>query len=531
MICKRESIMEQSINPLALSCPSCGAPAEYDIAQHSCRCKFCGAQSRPEEQIGLVEHWRAVHREQLRQAPMPLKAALLSCPNCGAQVAVDEGEATAGCAFCGGKLVRREFSRQEELPDLILPFRLTLEEAKTALQGWAKKQRGKNRQKVERNLQHLKGCYLPYVFVRGPIDCEVFRDRSERRFHCSGYVDRIAVNTSKQLRNDVLDAIEPFQWEESRPFAWEYLAGQRVKLRDISGNDLATRVRQEVETDFLPVVEKTMETRGVSLRLQEGALVEMPLLLPVYFLSQKGMCVAVNGQTGAVAGWFGEQKDTNRFWFVEPTLTTLAVFLLAWFLSHTLMMGGMFGLVAGLISFVAFGQDKDSHIRDIIRGRKGRRREPQVAPIFREQVKGEWVQVRISFFPLFRVLRFLVMGVLFNIMPLLLAFLLCPEGKTVQVGYLAIWLVISVPMTFIFWIAYLRRDIYDYPVIRQVLPGGALRRVKPDADAGKKSVGASIGEVLKELRPGGGGEGCLFGCLLFGLPVLMFVMSIVCMLD
>jgi hypothetical protein len=103
----------------------------------------------------------------------------------------------------------------------------------------------------------------------------------------------------------------------------------------------------------------------------------------------------------------------------------------------------------------------------------------------------------------------------------------------VQVGYLAIWLVISVPMTFIFWIAYLRRDIYDYPVIRQVLPGGALRRVKPDADAGKKSVGASIGEVLKELRPGGGsgGEGCLFGCLLFGLPVLMFVMSIVCMLD
>lgn len=98
-------------------------------------------------------------------------------------------------------------------------------------------------------------------------------------------------------------------------------------------------------------------------------------------------------------------------------------------------------------------------------------------------------------------------------------------------GYIGIWLVISVPMTFIFWIAYLRRDIYDRPVIHQILPDGRRRRIRPDADRkGKKPLGVTIGEILKDLRPDGG-EGCLFGCLLFGLPVLMFVMSIVCMLD
>lgn len=524
----------QNLNPLALSCPSCGAPAEYDIAARSCRCKYCGAQSRPEEQLGLVEHWRAVHREQLRRSSAPMKAVLLSCPNCGAEVAVDEDEATALCAFCGGRLVRGEFTRQEELPDLILPFRLTPDQAKSALQLWAKKQKGKNRKKVKKNLQYLKGYYLPYVFVRGSIDCEISRDRSDRKYHCSGYVDRIAVNTSRQLRNDVLDAVEPFQWEECRPFAYEYIAGQRVKLRDIGDKDLDSRVRSEVETDFLPAVERTMETRGVNLHLSSGALVQMPLLLPIYFISQKGMCVAVNGQTGAVSGWFGETKDTNRLWFLEPTLTTLICALLAGVLSRNVGMALMFAAVVGLISFVAFGQDKDSHIRDVIRGFGKIRRPVQAAPVFREQVKGEWVNVRVRFFPLLRVLRFLVMGILFNITPLLIAHLLCPAGKQVQIKYLGIWLVISIPMTFIFWIAYLRRDIYDFPVFHQILPGGKLRRVKPDSDAKKQSVGSSIGGVLggtlSDLRHPDT-EGCVGGCLLLGLPVIMFIMSIVCMLD
>lgn len=518
-----------SLNPLVLSCPNCGAPAEYDIAQRSCRCKYCGNVSQPEEQLGLVEHWRAVHQEQLRSNPALLKSVLLSCPNCGAEVAVDEGEATAGCAFCGGKLVRGEFTRQEELPDLILPFKLTQDQAKTALTGWAKRQKAKNRNKIQKNLQHLKGCYLPYVFVRGSVDCEISRDRSDRKFHCSGYVDKIAVNTSNQLRNDVLDAIEPFQWEECRPFAYEYLAGQRVKLRDTGDSELDRRVRGEVETDFLPAVEKTMQTRGVNLHLSSGALVQMPLLLPIYFISQKGMCVAVNGQTGAVSGWFGETKDTNRLWFLEPTLTTLICALLAGVLSRSMGMALMFAAVVGLISFVAFGQDKDSHIRDVIRGFGRRRRPIQAAPVFQEQVNGEWVNVKVHFFPLLRVLRFLVMGILFNITPLLLAFLLCPAGKQVEIKYLGIWLVISIPMTFIFWIAYLRRDIYDFPVFRQILPNGKLRRVKVDSDTSKKPVGSTIGEVLKDLRPDT--EGCVGGCLLFGLPVIMFIMSIVCMLD
>lgn len=40
----------------------------------------------------------------------------------------------------------------------------------------------------------------------------------------------MAVNTSNQLDNMVLDHAEPFDWKGTVPFEFGYIAGQRVKL-------------------------------------------------------------------------------------------------------------------------------------------------------------------------------------------------------------------------------------------------------------------------------------------------------------
>ena len=535
------------MNPLMLSCPSCGAPAEYDIKAGSCRCRYCGALSQPEEQISLVEKWRSVQQGRLRQEIHQVQGAMFSCRNCGAEIAVMEGEATGSCAFCGGALVRREFTNSDAFPELIIPFRLTLEEAKETLTHWAKKQSGKKREKALKNLPHLTGYYLPYQFVRGTLDCEVSRDRSAKRFYCSGYVDRVAINTSKQLSNIVLDAIEPFDWSESKPFSFGYIAGHRVKMRDITDAQLVTRVKTEVERDYLPIVEKTMETKGVELYMRNSALVQMPLLLPVYILQQKQMQIAVNGQTGAVAASFNEQQDSNRFWFIEPLLTTLVLAAVTQFFGKSLELTGMTALAVALVSFIAFGQDKQTHFRDRILGRKGSKTKdkglPEVVPVFREQIKGEWQPVKVSFFPLFRVIRGVILLLLLSLSPLLLAMLMSfggnPDGTPIPLhySYLSIWLVLSIPLTFIIWIAYVRRDIYDHPVYHLILPNGKLKRVTPDSMKGSwKKAAAEIKGFLSDLLPTSigmmfSGEGLLFFFLLVVLPVVMFVMSIVLMLG
>ena len=89
-----------------------------------------------------------------------------------------------------------------------------------------------------------------------------------------------------------------------------------------------------------------------------------------------------------------------------------------------------------------------------------------------------------------------------------------------QFQYISIWLVLSVPFTFIFWIAWLRRDLFDAPVLYVIEADGSEKRLKV------RKTGFLKGFV-DAIR-----SDDLGGALLIGvLPVLMFVMSIVLMLE
>ncbi len=522
--------MANEPNPIRLVCPACGAPSRYHVADRVYRCAACGTETPPAEQNKRFRSWQSVRRAKLR-AEQSAVAAVFSCPGCGAQIAVAEGEATGECAFCGGSLVRRQFTEADFFPELIVPFCLTRAEALEKAKSWVAAH-GSPREKdaVRKNLDRLQGFYLPYQFVRGPVECTVFRDISHRQYHCGGYVDEIAVNTSSQLRNEVLDAVEPFDWDETREFSFGYIAGQRVKLQDISAGHLVSRVTDEVENDYRPVVERAMHTKGVSLSVHTGELEELPVLLPMYVIAQKDLSLAVNGQTGAVAVSLNKTVNTNRFWFLEPLFTTLLCALAALVISKTAVMALMFAVVVGLVSFVAFGQDREAHFALAVkssekRGDKGGKR---AVPVFREETENGTVNVKISFFPPGRVLRNLVGMALFNVLPLLLAMLFCWKAggdfSTLQLRYLSIWLVISVPMTFIYWIAYLRRDIYDSPVVREILPDGRTRRLRLP---GEKTLGQSVHEAFGAIRLGS----LPAALLLFGLPLLMFVMSVILILG
>ena len=59
-----------------------------------------------------------------------------------------------GCAFCGRALVRKDYLASDELPELIIPFRLTPDEAKELLLAWCNRNAGK-REAVKRFLELL----------------------------------------------------------------------------------------------------------------------------------------------------------------------------------------------------------------------------------------------------------------------------------------------------------------------------------------------------------------------------------------
>ena len=506
-------------NPIRLICESCGGPIRYEINSGTYRCNYCGSTRAPGDQYRKTQEWKKIHQTNMSKNPLPKGKAFYHCGGCGADIMIDENEATSTCSFCGGSIVRREYTKEDSFPELIVPFEVTEKEAKEHLQNFVvKKIKLNERKKIFNCMDDLKGYYLPYQFVRGPINCTVTRDMSERVYHASSYVDQLAVNTNYQLDNNVLDECEPFDWDKTEEFSFGYVAGHRVKMQDVSGMETEKRVFDEIEKNFLPKVEKTMQTKGIDVSVSGYSLEQLPALIPVYFINNDKFCAVVNGQSGATALTFRKMIDRSRYWYVEPTLTALVIGLITLIFSKSIELTLYASAAVAMVAFTAFGQSRLKHEEMVIYKEGNRTKDNTQLPVFEEEINGVTEKVDIRFFTLGRILKISIYTLLFNFATLIIAaihnFVYDIPLSQLHVGYIVIWLVISVPFTFIFWIAYLRRDIYDVPLFYK---HGTNKRIKVKSRY-------SIFSMIKDTSVIA--ESFWAGLLLFGLPLLMFIMSI-----
>lgn len=318
-------------SPFLVRCRSCGAPADFDIRNHSYKCSHCGAETEASSPLRSLDGWRRSARAGRESSLARNPAAVCTCPGCGAVVAVNEGEMSATCAFCGGTMARRPASGEDAIPEVVIPFVLTLENAQARLDRWLSLH-GRDRcaKALRQHRGKLQAMFLPYRLVKGPVRCAVTRQGSGRTYQCGAYVDGVAINASKDLPNGVLDAMEPYDWSQARAFHWGYLSGgQTARFPDVSGEEMERRTLEELEDDCRPMVEKTLMTTGVTVKASmDGDVMDMPALLPVYAVTADGFRCFVNGQTGRVSVSDGTADSiTNRWWLPAAVLSAL----FAWF--------------------------------------------------------------------------------------------------------------------------------------------------------------------------------------------------------
>ena len=314
---------------LNIRCSTCGAPAVYDIVKHSYSCEYCGSSTGIGEALKQKKGFRALRRQELRKQGDDFNAATSTCSGCGAQIVFPENEVLQSCSFCGRALVRGDYLKTNDFPELIIPFRLMPDEAKERLLAWC------NRNAVKREAKHLRPCldgvqgyYLPFELIRGPIDCSVSREGAKRTFECGGFLTSVFVNTSAQLDNLTLNGMEPFDLRELQEFDFGYLAQQKAKVDEVDAKTLDARVKEEVSASYRKEVQKALETKSVDISPRTENLMRMPVLLPVYYVSTGNVRAAVNGQTGKVAVRSETVRKTMPWW-IRPIAATLAVFAAA----------------------------------------------------------------------------------------------------------------------------------------------------------------------------------------------------------
>lgn len=287
---------------LSIYCPSCGAPAEFDIIHQIYHCGYCGSKVKLEDAKQEKELYQKDIRHKVGRDVKKYPLMKSSCSGCGAQLVFEENEALATCDFCGNKLVRKKYTQTGEVPEAIVPFAVTKKEAEQLLRDWCEKNKKKREAKhLLEKIDELRGYYLPYHMARGPVYCDVKKNYELNHFKASGYLHGEFVNCSKQLDNLVLDAMEPYDLTELKEFDYAYVAGQRVKITDISPEDAKERLQSEVESNYRVFMEKIWGTKAIDMETKVDTVLDSPVLLPVYYIKEGEVSAAVNGQTGKVS--------------------------------------------------------------------------------------------------------------------------------------------------------------------------------------------------------------------------------------
>ena len=497
--------MSENRSPLRIYCKNCGAPAGFDIINQTYRCPHCGEITGIQEANNAVYQWKKLQKENLLASSAAEQGVECSCPGCGAQVYFPAGDASEKCAFCGTKIVRSELADESQLPDIIIPFFITPDEARKRMLEWGHKHENTPEGKsVVSSMGQFSGYYLPYRIVRGPVIADVLRDGNDRKYECGGFIEGTAVNTSRQLDNLVLNDAEPFDWSEARAFEYALIAGMPVKLNDSSDAEIDERITEEVTEDFRPKVEKVMQTSGVTIQTKTGNISTLSALLPVYFIKSGQLTAVMNGQTGRIAV-SKDRKKVSYPWIIEPLIyTVILTCIMGWWSRWNPEMLFYSAVVFGCIIFAAMGDGRGSLIKRVTLRSKAsaaKRQDGELVidesknilknpydntPVFYEaDDKGQKVPVRIRFYTPLRWLSILFNGIITVTLPLLIAAFLrwasMEEGESFMEGfhplYGAAWYTLTVFIVILYFVKGVRKDAYDHPIIYQLFPDGKTKLI------------------------------------------------------
>ena len=336
-------------------CPCCGGAIAFDSASQQMKCPFCDTafemetlkaydaelkNERPDDMewdIPKEDNWREGEQEGM---------FVYSCQSCGGEIVGDATTAATSCPYCGNPVVMMGQFTGSLRPDLVIPFKLDKKMAKESLK---KHLRGKRLLpkvfKDENHIDEIKGIYVPFWLFDADVDANIrYKATKTRSWSDSKYnyvetshflvtrtgsigFDKVPVDGSSKMADDLMESIEPFDYSQAVDFQTAYLAGYLADKYDVDAETSIARANTRVKKSTEDAVAGTVV--GYNTVLTEHSNIHMSngkakyALLPVWILNTtwKGVkyTFAMNGQTGKFVG--NLPVDKGAYWRWVAMLT------------------------------------------------------------------------------------------------------------------------------------------------------------------------------------------------------------------
>ena len=318
-------------------------------------CNYCYTEFEPEDLEGIEKEAKNLSGETRTTGVKDINRKAndiitLKCSGCGAEVVINTKEATnARCHWCRSILSINHQVDNGAIPDVVLPFSLTKEEAQKKIADFVEQRKFfANKQfKNEFTTKNIMGVYFPYMLVDANCHGKFVGEaehktrqytvtvgsgdhkRHETRYDADLYaverefdisIDDLTIESSqdklnknnKEKTTNVINSIMPFDTENCVKYKGNYLEGFTSEKRDVNVSEIEDKVNLELHDIARHTLnrEMTFYDRGIKwtdqnldIKGKQWVSAYLPVWLYSYQDQNKVLhYVAVNARTGETMG-------------------------------------------------------------------------------------------------------------------------------------------------------------------------------------------------------------------------------------
>lgn len=367
-------------------CPKCGSTdVRLKLGTDVLVCQFCRNEwhgALVEQEFGLGEGLDQLRGTIIASGARDIEAGTASlmsfkCTGCGAEVTINtETTMTARCHWCRHVFGVNEQVANGAVPDAVLPFRITKDDAVARIRQFVDKRRlfALKAFKAQFTPENVVGVYMPYMIVDSNVSASVSGkgeiktrqytrgegDKKKTYYDADVYqvdravdftVDDLPLESSaergnldtKANTNNIINAILPFDTKNALKWNASYLLGFSSEKRTLDVEKMKPRLEDQLLSIARAQVEGSVRRydRGVRweqerVDLHGSRWVSMYLPVWLYSYHQPGRnggmlhYIAVNGRTGETMGSVPVQQW--KLLLAALTTGTIVEAITLWFL-------------------------------------------------------------------------------------------------------------------------------------------------------------------------------------------------------
>ncbi len=300
-------------------CPCCGASITFNEKLGKLICEYCGSVYDPD---GLKPSGRFDICDADEAGSEEENKLEFICDSCGAAVVTDQNTSATFCAFCGSPtLIRRRLTKSFR-PDLIIPFKISKEQAISSFREWAKEHKGVPKKFTsDATLTKITGYYIPFWLI--DADCntsvggvgQIDKDDKISRYSVDRDIRfrarRVPFDGCKKISDLLMEAIEPFDYDDIKYYNDMYLPGFYAQRYDKSALEMLDLIQIRLDAYSESIAKYFTAKEYTSVSVKPGFCYaenfsQNYALMPVWFLNVEyegsSYSIAVNGQTGKASG-------------------------------------------------------------------------------------------------------------------------------------------------------------------------------------------------------------------------------------